>query len=199
MLASYFKSSLIAASLATALSVAAQPIAAASAAIADCPANTDCRMGKKHHGARQARRPAMTAEQRMARFDNLAAQQAQALQITAAQRPQWDAYVQAKKNFLAAKRPDMPRQNMKQITADERSELRARHLEAAAQQARQIANGTKALRDVLTPEQRSRFDAMGLHHGKRRAFRQGGERRSAMMQDANGQQAPAAAPAPIKR
>lgn len=189
----YFKATLVAASLAAALSVAAQPMSAASAAVADCPANTDCRMGKQRHGARQARRSIMTAEQRMARFDSLAAQQAQALQITAAQRPQWDAYVQAKKSFFAARRPDMPRQNMSSMAADERAELRARHLETAAQQARQLANSTKALRDVLTPEQRNHFDQMSLHHGPRH-FRSSNKRHRPMMQGVDAKQTPAAEP-----
>lgn len=198
-MSAYFKAALIAASLATAVTVSAQPMSAASAAT-DCPSNADCRMGKKGHGTRHARRPTMTAEQRMARFDSMVAQQAQTLQITAAQRPQWDAYVQAKKNFFAAKQ-NMPRQNMSQMAADERAELRARHLEAAAQQARQMANSTKALRNALTPEQRSRFDQMGMRYGKRQGFRQSGQGRGAMMQgrDMGKQVQPATAAESIKR
>lgn len=161
------KASFVAASLAVAAVAAAQSASAPRAA-APCPGQGDCT--QPHRGGnRQTRPQAMTPEQHLARFDSMAAQQAQTLKITAAQRPLWDAYVQTKKNMLSAKQQDMQRQDLAHMPADERAELRARHLETAAQQARQIASSTKALRNALTPEQRTQFDQMPMH-GKHRFF-----------------------------
>lgn len=200
----HFKAPLIAASLAASMAATAQqPQSTAPSGAATYPAYADCAMMKGSYGKRAMQRPAMTAEQRMARFDSMTAQQAQALQITAAQRPQWDAYVQAKKNFFAGKRQNMPSQEFARMTADERADLRARHLETAAQHARQVASSTRALRETLTPEQRTRFDQMGMHHGARQtAKHRRSQRRSRMAQDAgtpHNQQPPASMPAPIKR
>lgn len=92
-------------------------------------------MVKKSRSDHHTRRPILTAEQRMACFDSFAAQQqAQALQITAAQRALWDAYVQTRKNGFANKGPSAGfQQNMDHIAADKRAEWRARYLEATAQ------------------------------------------------------------------
>ena len=168
---SSLKASLIAASLAVAAAAAAQT-ASAPRADAACPGRGDCNQPHHRGGNRQARHQAMTPEQHMARFDSMATQQAQTLQITAAQRPLWDAYVQTKKNMLTAKQQDMQRQDQDfaRMPADERAELRARHLETAAQHARQIAGSTKALRNALTPEQRTKFDQMAMHGGGKHRF-----------------------------
>lgn len=69
-------------------------------------------------------------------------------------------------------------------------------MEATAQHARQIANSTKALRDVLTPEQRNRFDQMSLRHGQGNAFRQNDRRGNTSMEQT---QPAAAKPAHIRR
>ena len=165
MRGSSFKVSLLAAGLAAAMAVSAQPVATPGAA--NAPAN--CPMQPRGGQRGGVRRQPLTAEQLQARFDSVTTQQAQALQITAAQRPQWNAYVQAKKsmfNDMAARRNTVQGQDFASMTAEQRADLYARHMEAAAQHSRQVANSTKTLRDVLTPEQRTRFDQMSTY-GKR--------------------------------
>ena len=171
-----FKLSLFAAGVAAAIAVSAQPAPAPNAAAApfNCPIQQQ--WAGKTGGMR---RQPLTAEQRQAQMNNMVAQQAQALQITAAQRPQWDAYVQAKKNMfnaMSTRRNAMQGQDFTRMTADQRTDLHARHMETMAQHAREIANKTKALRDVLTPEQRTRFDQMPMA-GARAQGRARGARR----------------------
>ena len=180
---SYFKASFVAVGLAAAVAAAAQPASAPRAAAPATCVGNNC-SGPNAGGMRQARPRAMTPEQHAARFDSIAAQQAQNLQITATQRPLWDAYVQSKKNMFTARPTDAQRQDFARMTADERAEAHVRHLEVATQHARQVANSTKALRNALTPEQRTRFDQMamtGKHFGQggRSGKRGGGMRQGA--------------------
>ena len=166
---SALKMTLVAASLAAAFTASAQPASAnlpAASATQSIDSPTPARDAR-----RTMRRQPLTPEQRQARFDSAVAQQAQTLQITAAQRPQWDAYVQAKKSLfdnMGSQRDAMRRQDVDRLTADQRAELRAQHMETAARHMRQIADRTKALRNALTPEQRTQFDQMskkGPHFG----------------------------------
>ena len=195
---SYFKASFVAVGLAAAVAAAAQPASAPRAAAPATCVGNNC-SGPHAGGMRQARPRAMTPEQHAARFDSIAAQQAQSLQITAAQRHLWDAYVQAKKNMFTARPTDAQRQDFARMTADERAEARVRHLEVATQHARQVANSTKALRNALTPEQRTRFDQMAMT-GKH--FGQGGrsgKRGGGMRQGAPGNVQAPATPATTQR
>ena len=195
---SYFKASFVAVGLAAAVAAAAQPASAPRAAAPATCVGNNC-SGPNAGGMRQARPRAMTPEQHAARFDSIAAQQAQNLQITATQRALWDAYVQAKKNMFTARPTDAQRQDFARMTADERAEARVRHLEVATQHARQVANSTKALRNALTPEQRTRFDQMAMT-GKH--FGQGGrsgKRGGGMRQGAPGNVQAPATPATTQR
>ena len=195
---SYFKASFVAVGLAAAVAAAAQPASAPRAAAPATCVGNNC-SGPNAGGMRQARPRAMTPEQHAARFDSIATQQAQNLQITAAQRPLWDAYVQSKKNMFTARPTDAQRQDFARMTADERAEARVRHLEVATQHARQVANSTKALRNALTPEQRTRFDQMAMT-GKH--FGQGGrsgKRGGGMRQGAPGNVQAPATPATTQR
>jgi hypothetical protein len=195
---SYFKASFVAVGLAAAVAAAAQPASAPRAAAPATCVGNNC-SGPNAGGMRQARPRAMTPEQHAARFDSIAAQQAQNLQITATQRPLWDAYVQSKKNMFTARPTDAQRQDFARMTADERAEARVRHLEVATQHARQVANSTKALRNALTPEQRTRFDQMAMT-GKH--FGQGGrsgKRGGGMRQGAPGNVQAPATPATTQR
>ena len=172
---SYFKASFVAVGLAAAVAAAAQPASAPRAAAPATCVGNNC-SGPHAGGMRQARPRAMTPEQHAARFDSIAAQQAQSLQITAAQRPLWDAYVQAKKNMFTARPTDAQRQDFARMTADERAEARVRHLEVATQHARQVANSTKALRNALTEAEHALHAAesgvLGKHfHGNSNKIR----------------------------
>ena len=173
---SALKMTLVAASLAAALTASAQP-GPTNRPAASAPAAQSINSPTPAREARRAmRRQPLTPEQRQARFDSVTAQQAQTLQITAAQRPQWDAYMQAQKSLfdnMGSQRDAMLRQDVDRMTADQHAELRAQHMEAAARHMRLIADRTKALRNVLTPEQRTQFDQMdqkgprfGGAHGK---------------------------------
>lgn len=160
---SALKMTLVAASLAAAFTASAQP-GSANRPAASAPATQSVNSPTPARNARRAmRHQPLTPEQRQARFDSATAQQAKILQITVVQRPQWDAYVQAKKSMfdsMGSHRDTMRRQDVDRMTADQRTELHAQHMEAAARHMRLIADRTKALRNVLTPEQRMQFDQM---------------------------------------
>ncbi len=97
---SALKMTLVAASLAAAFTASAQP-GSANRPAASAPAAQSINSPTPARNARRAmRHQPLTPEQRQARFDSTTAQQAQILKITAAQRPQWDAYVQAKKSMF---------------------------------------------------------------------------------------------------
>ena len=112
---------------------------------------------------RGPRMQAMTPEQRQARMEQRIAQQEKMLQITAAQRPQWNAFVNAHKTMGAARMTDAERQQAATMTPDQRMKWHAQQMEVRAQQMNQMAGHGKALRDMLTPEQRTRFDQ--FHQG----------------------------------
>ncbi len=171
------KALLSATALCAAAAVFAQSTSGTGPTTAPCPKGAPCAMqrGAKMGEGRGWKR--MTPEQRQARFDEHIAQQAQALQITAAQRPQWDAYVGAKRQAMN-EMGQMREEHMKnrdafaKMTPDQRAEMHASRMEAMAKQMRHMAGVSKNLRDVLTPAQQTQFDQMawgrgGMHGGMR--------------------------------
>lgn len=126
---------------------------------------------------RGPRMQAMTPEQRQAHMEQRIAQQEKMLQITAAQRPQWNAFVNAHKAMWSARMTDAERQQAATMTPDQRMKWHAQQMEVRAQQMNQMAGHVKALRDMLTPEQRTRFDQfhqggpMGMGKGRMGAGR----------------------------
>lgn len=108
----------------------------------------------------------MTPEQMQQRFDERAAAQAKALGITPAQRPAWDAFVNARKDMykgmpMANGDRQARHQAMQSMTADQRAQFMADQMKARSEQMQKVANATKNLRDSLTAEQRAKFDKLG--------------------------------------
>lgn len=167
---SSFKMTLFTVGLVTALAVGAQ--SAAEPRPIDAPPYPPDGCVRSEGGSRSARGlHGMTPEQHRARFDADMVQQAQALQITATQRPQWDAYVQARKAIFddVSSRHNKP-QDFAKMTPDQRAEWHAQRMETGARHMRGIAGSIKALRGVLTAEQRARFDQRDMTmapHGKK--------------------------------
>ena len=149
------KSTVLAMSLA-ATAAFAQPGSGPARGMPPCQAGVACAVqpGNKVM-QRGPRMQAMTPEQRQARIEQRIAQQEKMLQITAAQRPQWNAFVNAHKTMGAARMTDAERQQAATMTPDQRMKWHAQQMEARAQQMNQMAGHVKALRDVLTPEQRA--------------------------------------------
>ena len=190
------KSTVLAMSLA-ATAAFAQPGSGPARGMPPCQAGVACAVqpGNKVM-QRGPRMQAMTPEQRQARMEQRIAQQEKMLQITAAQRPQWNAFVNAHKAMWSARMTDAERQQAATMTPDQRMKWHAQQMEVRAQQMNQMAGHVKALRDMLTPEQRTRFDQfhqggpMGMGKG-----RMGAGRRAMGMGWCNGSPiAPAAKP-----
>ncbi len=114
----------------------------------------------------------VTPEQMQQRFDQRVAAEANALHITPAQKPHWDAYVQARKGMmapmLAQGGPQARWQKMQNMTADQRAQYHADQMAERSRQMQKVADTTKALRNALTPKQRAQFDKLhqpGAHKG----------------------------------
>ena len=143
------KSTVLAMSLA-ATAAFAQPGSGPARGMPPCQAGVACAVqpGNKVM-QRGPRMQAMTPEQRQAHMEQRIAQQEKMLQITAAQRPQWNAFVNAHKTMGAARMTDAERQQAATMTPDQRMKWHAQQMEARAQQMNQMAGHVKALRDVL--------------------------------------------------
>lgn len=168
------KLTVIAAGLAMSVAAFAQSTAGVAPANKASGAYHHFHGGKKQHKA-------MTAEDKQKFMQERAAEQAKRLNITAAQQPQWNAYVQARSEAFGPKHTleqrEAMRKNVTNMNAEQRAQFRAERMAEHAKQQQKVADATKNLRAVLTPAQQTEFDNMGKRgmRGKdgQRGFKRG--------------------------
>ena len=149
--------------------------------------------------AEQAQRPrSMTPEQRQQFMRQRAEAFKQKLQLTPAQEPAWETFMQSMRPNAEARQARLDMQGMDKLTTPERIDrMRAMRAQRAAEMDRR-GDAVKTFYATLTPAQQKTFDAegarmygqrgrhMGEHKGEWRGAKHGG------MQHRHG---PAAAPA----
>ena len=183
------KSTVLAASLVASLGAFAQTTA--PAAPASAPA-----------GMKMQRAERFSPEQRQQRMAERSAEQAKTLGITAQQRPQWDAYVQARHAMMQPMNGADPAQHQAErervmaTNAAQRAQFMADRMQEHAKKAQDFATATKNLRNSLTAAQQTQFDQMGgFRGGDKRGgprggmMQQGGGMRGGMMPPPNGKPA----------
>lgn len=128
-------------------------------------------------GERPMRQP-MTAEQRKALREQRFAREATYLQITPAQRPQWDAYVNAHTAMFNTMPgdPAAMREAVSKMTPEQHAQFRTARMNAMADHMKNVAAAETQLRAVLTPEQRVRLEQMHMRGGYRGMHMGGGMR-----------------------